>query len=761
MRLFTIPCGLSHHRSLGAVLFWFFAIFQVAWLQLSSDLTSPLLAQDSTAGTSASNGIELSATIGLGGAWKVGTTTRVVVTLKSDRPVSGLVQADTFDGDGVPVQYRSDLWRLELDQAGQAQLEIYLQSGRAKSPITLRWIAQDGTQAEAQLSFSAEGTQALPALQPWVVSIGGDLQLNEMGYRAVAGTLPNYSTSVIQEARWLPESALGYSGVDLLAISTVQSGWLEQLSSNQKDAISRWVKQGGRLFVSVGSNANVVRQTEWLNSLLPGTVIELLEGVDPGPVESFAGSEKPLPKLRCAKIDSKNALVDLTALSRNREPFALVSRRAIGFGQVMLVSIDLDSKEFLEWADRGPFMSKLIGDHWQRSRDGTSASESISAVGYSDLSGQLRATLDVFSDVQTADISLLAALLVGFLLIVGPLDYFLWVRKWKLAKITWWTLALASIFSCFGIAMVNQRWKPIEPRMNEVTLWDFDYSTQLVQGRSWFHLYSGTRSTYRISGSALPLGQPEATAQPIRIDWQGVPGSGLGGFDSTVTTDRGMPGYRVELAAERTSTNATQDSKIWNSSVDDVGIPVAGTKAFQAEWTTPWYLPESSSQIKLIPGTDLLEGQWSNPLSVDLRDAVAMYKNWAYALPTRLPPGQKVEFSLSSTPKDLARRLQKRRIVEGNEQGSPWEPASRSDVDRLMDMILFHKAAGGEGYTTLSHQLFGDSDLSELLRMDRAIVVGRVDGTTWKLDALQNESAIEVKDGMRKTWVRFVVPINK
>ncbi len=73
-----------------------------------------------------------------------------------------------------------------------------------------------------------------------------------------------------------------------------------------------------------------------------------------------------------------------------------------------------------------------------------------------------------------------------------------------------------------------------------------------------------------------------------------------------------------------------------------------------------------------------------------------------------------------------------------------------------MDMILFHKAAGGEGYTTLSHQLFGDCDLSELLRMDRAIVVGRVDGPTWKLDALQNENAIEVKDGMRRTWVRFV-----
>ncbi len=424
----------------------------------------------------------------------------------------------------------------------------------------------------------------------------------------------------------------------------------------------------------------------------------------------------------------------------------------------MLVSIDLDSKEFLEWADRGPFMSKLIGDHWQRSRDGTSASESISAVGYSDLSGQLRATLDVFSDVQTADISLLAALLVGFLLIVGPLDYFLWVRKWKLAKITWWTLALASIFSCVGIAMVNQRWKPIEPRMNEVTLWDFDYSTQQSKAGVGFTCIQALEARTASAGQpcrSASQRQPRSRSESIGKEFP-VRGS----VDSIRRSPPIEECQAIELNSPPRAPRPTLPRfEDMDFSVDDVGIPVAGTKAFQAEWTTPWYLPESSSQIKLIPGTDLLEGQWSNPLSVDLRDAVAMYKNWAYALPTRLPPGQKVEFSLSSTPRIWLDDC-KTRIVEGNEQGSPWEPASRSDVDRLMDMILFHKAPGARA-TTLSHQLFGDCDLSELLRMDRAIVVGRVDGPTWKLDALQNENAIEVKDGMRKTWVRFVVPINK
>ncbi len=73
-------------------------------------------------------------------------------------------------------------------------------------------------------------------------------------------------------------------------------------------------------------------------------VIELLEGVDPGPVESF-GFGKTTPKTSLREDRLEECSCGLTALSRNREPFALVSRRAIGFGQVMLVSIDLDSKE--------------------------------------------------------------------------------------------------------------------------------------------------------------------------------------------------------------------------------------------------------------------------------------------------------------------------------------------------------------------------------------------------------------------------------
>ena len=772
MRLFTIPCGIFHCRSFGAIQLWVLSLLFFA--SAVPPFSERAFAQQDKFATQTTTSVQLSADVGLGGSWKVGTPTRVVVTVASDRPISGRLEADAIDGDGVPVRYESDQWQVALASPGEARKEIYLQSGRAKSPLTIRFIGQDGTKAESQLLTSTEGTQGLPALQPWVVSIGGDLQLDEMGYRAVAGTLPTYSTSVIEQAAWLPGSSLGYSGINLLAISTVQSDWLNQLSSSQQNAISHWVRQGGRLFVCVGNNADVVRRTEWLNALLPGPIVESLEGVDPGPVESYAGSEKPLPKLRCAKIDSKQAIVDLTALSRNREPFALVSRRAIGFGQVMLVSVDLDSKEFLEWPDRGPLMSKLIGDHWQKTRDGMMAVESISAVGYSDLSGQLRATLDVFDDVQTADISLLAALLVVFLLVIGPIDYFLWVRKWKLAKITWWTLSIASIFSCIGIAWMNQRWKPIEPRLNEVTLWDFDSSTEQVRARSWFHLYSGTRSKYQLKGKVQPLGQSNAEAEEIRIDWQGVPGSGLGGFDSTVTTDRGMPGYQVKMvldsrlgdgAFQREDADSLETTRqsfeTWRSSIEGVGIPVAGTKAFQAEWSVPWYLANDPSNLKLVSGTDLLEGRWTNPLPVDLRDAVAMYKNWAYALPTRLPPGQSVEFSLSSTPKDLARRLQKRRIVEGNEQGSPWEPANRSEVDRLMDMILFHKAAGGEGYTTLSHQLYGDCDLSELLRLDRAIVVGRVDHPTWTLDAQRDGDEAEVQDSMRRTWVRFVIPITR
>ena len=52
------------------------------------------------------------------------------------------------------------------------------------------------------------------------------------------------------------------------------------------------------------------------------------------------------------------------------------------------------------------------------------------------------------------------------------------------------------------------------------------------------------------------------------------------------------------------------------------------------------------------------------------------------------------------------------------------EPASL-EVPRILEMLMFHDAAGGKGYTKMTHRFQPLVDLSDHLRCGRAMLVGR------------------------------------
>jgi hypothetical protein len=55
---------------------------------------------------------------------------------------------------------------------------------------------------------------------------------------------------------------------------------------------------------------------------------------------------------------------------------------------------------------------------------------------------------------------------------------------------------------------------------------------------------------------------------------------------------------------------------------------------------------------------------------------------------------------------------------------TPWEQDS-VDVPRIMQMLMFHEAARGSTYTGLTHRYQPQVDLSELIRLGEAVLVGR------------------------------------
>ena len=62
------------------------------------------------------------------------------------------------------------------------------------------------------------------------------------------------------------------------------------------------------------------------------------------------------------------------------------------------------------------------------------------------------------------------------------------------------------------------------------------------------------------------------TLVTMDVDWQGLPGNGLGGLSSQLQMDRGFPPYIISRSANGHAT------------ILSVGVPAAGTKCFNATW---------------------------------------------------------------------------------------------------------------------------------------------------------------------------------
>ncbi|MDB5385142.1 MAG: hypothetical protein JWM11_788, partial [Planctomycetaceae bacterium] len=83
--------------------------------------------------------------------------------------------------------------------------------------------------------------------------------------------------------------------------------------------------------------------------------------------------------------------------------------------------------------------------------------------------------------------------------------------------------------------------------------------------------------------------------------------------------------------------------------------------------------------------------------------------------------------------------------------------SSRRDLPYIMRMLSFHQAAGGREYTGLRHDVLEGLDLSQQLRIGRAVLMGRLrkSSVQWNVDGQP------VVDSDSVTYVRMVLPVEK
>ncbi|AMV32172.1 hypothetical protein VN12_08615 [Pirellula sp. SH-Sr6A] len=704
---------------------------------------------------------------GLNGVWKVGYETVHRVELSSDRDLSVVLELDTVDGEGVGIRYRSADWKADLSAVQPITLSLYAKHGRAQRPIVVRVLdAQTGELIESRGLTDAERGVVLPAEQPWVVGIGtSGMKLDSAVLRSAKGILGDYTVTELDQAQWLPESGVAWDGVDLLVFSSSNRNLLDGIGESQASGVRDWVRGGGRCLLTLGANAEAWFLHPPLAQMVPGKLLEVTSQCNPGPLESYLNSEIPLQPFDSAILELNDAGLDLLGQKADRGRYPLLAKWAFGLGKVRLIATEIDSPSLLRWESQPAFIKWMLNDQWE----GRGANAK-SMVGAEDLSLQLGSTLDQFANLRMGNLTQMSVLLGLMLAVLGPIDFFLVAKRWKRPRWTWLTLIGTSVGCCLLLSVLQQRWKPSSPQLNAVELLDVDARTGVVMAKAYAHLYGGSRGVFSVEARANPKGLLHdpirgGAAVPVSlvVDWMGQPGKSLGGFDSTVATDRILPSYEI---VKRASVHG-----VVASSVQRLGLPEAGTKSLMASDEMPMPTDWQFGKLSSIPGAvDLLNGSIVNPLPCELRNGVLLYRGRFYSLPLRMRTGEGVSLSVSTIPKDFARRLQKRINVDGKDEGTPWDRNEIDDPKRLLEMLAFHRSAGGFGYTGMIHRYLSKLDLSELLRTERAILFAELPEpqVEWVpvRNSLQNDPnqaqglGAEL-EGTRTAMIRIVIPVEQ
>ena len=778
--------------------------------------------QDATPAAEA-GGARVQVTFGLAGAWKLGQLCPVRVQLDPAlQSAASAIEVQTVDGDGVDVTYRqavsaemfSEVGSTPASSSASGAVWMSIRIGRQNAPVEVRvWGADEKQPLFRQTYVGQDLGQGLLSSQPLIVAMGSSMGVESLSRSSGDGSQTTFSVALLQSAAEVPPNQAAYSSCDLLLISCADAGLLHSLDARQWSAIDNWIRRGGAGVVSLSDQVQELGSLQPLAALLPGELIGSGRIRNPAALESLVGTEDPLADFGYALIKPERGRIELTltdSLSRSVPWWMSYSH---GLGTMRFVASDLGGATFEEWDDRSRLWARLIAPYMARVLTTAGSDDQVvgeaSYLGYSDMVGQLRATLDLFPGVRVVSFGQIAALLVGVLLLIGPIDYLISVKWLKRPELSWTFAGLALLAISVGLVLLLAKIRPSEVRINSVQIIDVDVAPGVSLGQSssqvsgqasaheldqaaqsqagrgghqaiaygqlWSHVFSGaareldvavaveTVGDNRSTLAQETVGDNRSTAGPaVSVDWQGLPGHGLGGLLSQMSTDRGMPGYTIESTAGG------------QTLLSGVGIPAAGTKCLTAQWVQPITLT-ATSRLQEIPGVDQLQGELANPLSVDLLDPVLYYHNWFYSLNSRIPSGGSVSIAFDTIPKDISLRLNGRRTVDSKESTTRWDPADRGSIDRLLELMMFYKAANGKAYTSLTHRFQPLLDQTNLLQTDRAILLGRLDrpwaavrvapsGTEGSSAEGSNSAdsggpSLEVQQDMDRVWCRIAIPV--
>ena len=698
--------------------------------------------------------------VGFGGDYKLGCWTPIEVTLRGgDDNITGALQVTTPDPEGVPTSvFTSPERPLGVFAGKESSVRLFVRPGQDGGDFAVRILDETGRErAKRIFSPSAEpgdGYVSLgqPATTRLIATFGMSRGVGELsrGEGEQDVDLATHVAEIASAAEW-PTEWYGYEGVETLVLGSSDPAQYRPLAANPQRiaALERWVELGGRLVIFCGAKApELVGPGGPLESLVPGTYDTMTTLRESQPIEGYAVANDTIPgaenfRLQAPRIsDVQGRILAFSGPDSTDLPLVIRARR--GLGEITFVALDPDAAPLAEWSGRPLLLRQAL--QWSAPVD-----RENNYGNQDDLIDRLRRALDSsFAGVTVAPFGLVALLVIGYILLIGPGDYFLVKHLLKRMELTWITFPLI-VVGVSAAAYGAAHWmKGDQLRVNQVEIVDVDLATGEARGTMWTHFFSPRVERYNLaiapSFGNKPAGEPgrPAPGQTQLVGWLGATGYGLDGMRgrSTQTSyfDRGYA-YSPPLTAI-------------------MGLPVQewSTRTLIGRWTTELVEPIAAELRGL--DDDLLAGFLTNRTGLELQDCILMHGDLAYTLPN-LADGAVATIDDTLQPTKVRTALTASVQQAGQPRGgAPQLELHTTEVPELVTAMLFHEALGGEAYAQGPSRYQSFIDMSRLLKGNQAILLARAAdaaGSNWT----DGDAPLASDEDRRWVYYRFVIPLEE
>jgi hypothetical protein len=715
--------------------------------------------------------------LGVSGAYRIGRWSGAEVRLSGFEHGGDVrVSLTAADESGRPVRYDS----VQRLTAGSQIVNALVRIGDTSKPLVVS-LADAAGRSHVERSFTAtEYGEPFGSSAELVVVVG-----RLPGLDAVQRIQPDperrLSFQQISGLSQLPNSDnLGLTDrvLTLDAVRTVV--WMAGQSTGiAVDAATRtrlrtlddWVRAGGRLILSVDGSADVDRDSlafEYLSEV--GSLSGATEIRQAAPLETYIGREPradssqreargdaPAFRLPIVRFTPREG-TPLASTGQGTDGTPLVVRVPRGFGEVLIVAFDLADPGLLAWPGHTRLVGKVLADPEADAPHSPTKSESSNAwthKGYASLDSQLADALDQFPGTSPDLFWYLAAAAVAYILVIGPIDWYIVRRQ---PEWTWATFLVTVLGAAAGAYGIVQATKSDRPLVSQLCFVDVDLTTRgaendaaaRVRSSAWTRLYEPTAGVADVRMS-FPWPRPNLTndagstsANNLRIHV----GSGSG------------PARGGSLFARPTRSGADAAYRVESGQVLGVARPAWSSELFVGESLDDTPFMEVASLTPDAFGR--VWGSVRNPLDESLEQAVLFYGNSALSL-GNIAPGATVAVDGRGDWRSVEAYLTRRRMSEDRESAERYDPTS-ADLDRIGEIIGFYAAAGGERYAGLKQGETSLFDMTAQLKLGRAVLMGKTNSGASIVLRPSNEvegDTPDVEPDRQVTWWRYLIKVAK